>query len=210
MTFLIKFVCFIWGNFTFAKKLGFRLLCISALMVNHKDGLDPVGYDVNDMSSASAPSVEELIPVVEQSTAPPPSYRDGIESDEQPMYTTSNPYARFSGSRYSNNKQTQREDPESTYDDIEAPLLGSAVGDVHADDFNDLPPPPEYAPYRAKFKQKGKGVISRDPHINEDGEALYRFLLDHNSPPAMEIKVRGKCFSRVKSYMTPYIDKMVI
>lgn len=162
-------------------------------MVDHKDVLvAPVAFPDNEMNSASAPSVDEINYVTTQSTPLlPPSYGAGVANAEQPMYNTADPYTRFTASRYSQ-KPVEHADQAWDTDDAEAPLLGNTVGDVHTDDFSDLPPPPEYAPYRAKYKQKGKGVISRDAHINEDGEALYRFLLDHNSPPAMEIKVRGK------------------
>ncbi|KAI0305119.1 hypothetical protein B0F90DRAFT_1560841, partial [Multifurca ochricompacta] len=38
-------------------------------------------------------------------------------------------------------------------------------------------PPPPFTPYVAEFQVSGDEVISHDPHLNEDGEALYRFLL---------------------------------
>jgi hypothetical protein len=156
-------------------------------MVEHK--FDP--YENNDMSSASAPSVDELEPLPEQLTIAPPTYRAGVESNEQSLYTSSlNPPTHPAFSAF-NTAQVPSEEEDSHDDDVEVPLLGSTVGDVQVDPFRDLPPPPQYSPYRATYKQKGKGVVSRDGHINEDGEALYRFLLDHNSPPAMEIKVHG-------------------
>lgn len=155
--------------------------------------LKPNPYDDDDMRSASAPSVDDIVaPTSEPSRAPPPSYKVGVESQEQPTSASAiNSWIRPSPTTNSNKyAQVEEEDIES--DDVEAPLLGSTVGDVQLDPFRDLPPPPQYSPYRATYKQKGKGVVSRDDHINEDGEALYRFLLDHNSPPAMEIKVYGR------------------
>jgi hypothetical protein len=156
-------------------------------MVDHK--LDP--YDNDDMRSASAPSVDDIEPISEQSGAPPPSYKAGAESQEQPSSASvMNSWIRPTFN-HTNNKQIPLEEEDIQSDDVEAPLLGSTVGDVQVDPFSGLPPPPQYAPYLATYKQKGKGVVSRDDHINEDGEALYRFLLDHNSPPAMEIKLHG-------------------
>ncbi|OSD03386.1 hypothetical protein PYCCODRAFT_1365742 [Trametes coccinea BRFM310] len=38
-------------------------------------------------------------------------------------------------------------------------------------------PPPDFAPYEAEFFISNGEIISHDPHLNRDGEALYRFLL---------------------------------
>ncbi|OCH96130.1 hypothetical protein OBBRIDRAFT_787580 [Obba rivulosa] len=39
-------------------------------------------------------------------------------------------------------------------------------------------PPPDFTPYEAEYSETSNGdIISHDPHLNEDGEALYRFLL---------------------------------
>ncbi|KAG2179616.1 hypothetical protein INT44_006464 [Umbelopsis vinacea] len=155
-------------------------------MVDHK--VDP--YENDDMRRASAPSVDDIESISGQSRAPPPSYKTGAESQEQPTSASAmNSWIRPSPNTTSD-KHVPDEEEDLQSDDVEAPLLGN-TGDALVDPFRDLPPPPQYAPYRATYKQKGKGVVSRDDHINEDGEALYRFLLDHNSPPAMEIKVHG-------------------
>ncbi|KAI0348581.1 hypothetical protein BDW22DRAFT_1386075 [Trametopsis cervina] len=57
-----------------------------------------------------------------------------------------------------------------------------------------LPPPPDFAPYVAEYFEDGSGcVISHDPHLNEDGEALYRFLLSHSrTPPQLYLHVKGE------------------
>ncbi|KAH9486958.1 hypothetical protein JR316_0001024 [Psilocybe cubensis] len=48
----------------------------------------------------------------------------------------------------------------------------------HNDTPQSEPPPPPFAPYEPEFFVKSDGeVISHDHHLNEDGEALYRFLL---------------------------------
>ncbi|KZT30564.1 hypothetical protein NEOLEDRAFT_1144182 [Neolentinus lepideus HHB14362 ss-1] len=45
-------------------------------------------------------------------------------------------------------------------------------------------PPPDFTPYEAEFVLSGSDtVISHDGHLNQDGEALYRFLLSQASKP---------------------------
>ncbi|KAF8642370.1 hypothetical protein AX16_009638 [Volvariella volvacea WC 439] len=42
--------------------------------------------------------------------------------------------------------------------------------------------PPPFQPYQAEFFETDDGdIISHDPHLNTDGEALYRFLLEHSA-----------------------------
>lgn len=41
--------------------------------------------------------------------------------------------------------------------------------------------PPPFAPYEAEYEDDGNEIVSHDPHLNEDGEALYRFLLSQTS-----------------------------
>ncbi|KAI1797930.1 hypothetical protein LXA43DRAFT_877356 [Ganoderma leucocontextum] len=53
-------------------------------------------------------------------------------------------------------------------------------------------PPPEFTPYEAEFFVSGKEIVSHDPHLNEDGEALYRFLLSQSTArPEYKIHARG-------------------
>ncbi|KAI0056290.1 hypothetical protein BV25DRAFT_1814257 [Artomyces pyxidatus] len=54
-------------------------------------------------------------------------------------------------------------------------------------------PPPDFTPYEAEYwVSEDKSVISHDPHLNEDGEALYRFLLSQaDSPPTYSVHCRG-------------------
>ncbi|KAK0245724.1 hypothetical protein EDD85DRAFT_29238 [Armillaria nabsnona] len=54
-------------------------------------------------------------------------------------------------------------------------------------------PPPEFAPYHAEYFDTGNGnIVSHDPHLNTDGEALYRFLLSQAStPPSLSLHCRG-------------------
>jgi len=53
--------------------------------------------------------------------------------------------------------------------------------------------PPEFTPYDAEhWMSKDGAIISHDHHLNEDGEALYRFLLSQaETPPTFLIHCRG-------------------
>ncbi|KZP31382.1 hypothetical protein FIBSPDRAFT_849875 [Athelia psychrophila] len=53
--------------------------------------------------------------------------------------------------------------------------------------------PPSFAPYEADYFTSGDGtVISHDPHLNKDGEALYRFLLSQAlAPPTLLLHCAG-------------------
>lgn len=91
----------------------------------------------------------------------------------------------------------QPNDPRYTsdYHDVEpdiqhdTPLLNEE--EVGGEQFAGRPAPPGYAIYRAKYKTKKEGIISRDLHINEDGEALLQFLYEHNKPPRMIVNFHG-------------------
>ncbi|ESK96142.1 hypothetical protein Moror_7283 [Moniliophthora roreri MCA 2997] len=71
-------------------------------------------------------------------------------------------------------------------DDVEVGPSGSSssqieplVVDVHPEE-----PPPEFAPYEAEYFTTSSGnIVSHDPHLNTDGEALYRFLLAQSLLP---------------------------
>ncbi|KAG7450545.1 uncharacterized protein BT62DRAFT_927823 [Guyanagaster necrorhizus] len=62
-------------------------------------------------------------------------------------------------------------------------------------DFDDAQgdPPPEFTPYHAEYFDTGNGdIVSHDPHLNSDGEALYRFLLSQAStPPSLSLHCHG-------------------
>ncbi|KAI7861666.1 hypothetical protein BDF14DRAFT_1866113 [Spinellus fusiger] len=51
--------------------------------------------------------------------------------------------------------------------------------------------PPGYSVYQATFRSSEDGVLSRDDHLNRDGEALLQFLHQHNTPPGMYIQFYG-------------------
>ncbi|KAH9944339.1 uncharacterized protein BXZ73DRAFT_87259 [Epithele typhae] len=53
-------------------------------------------------------------------------------------------------------------------------------------------PPPEFTPYEAEYFISGKEIVTHDPHLNEDGEALYRFLLSQSTTrPDYRVHLRG-------------------
>ncbi|TBU65134.1 hypothetical protein BD310DRAFT_303607 [Dichomitus squalens] len=52
--------------------------------------------------------------------------------------------------------------------------------------------PPHFTPYEAEFFLSGGEIVSHDPHLNQDGEALYRFLLAKAAAfPDYKIHARG-------------------
>ncbi|KAF8078649.1 hypothetical protein FPV67DRAFT_1571623 [Lyophyllum atratum] len=56
-----------------------------------------------------------------------------------------------------------------------------------------LQPPPEFALYDADYFETSSGdIVSHDPHLNSDGEALYRFLLAQaDRRPSYRLHCRG-------------------
>ncbi|KAJ6604625.1 hypothetical protein DFH09DRAFT_1123331 [Mycena vulgaris] len=54
-------------------------------------------------------------------------------------------------------------------------------------------PPPVFTPYEAECFNTGSGnIVSHDPHLNSDGEALYRFLLSQSTiHPEFRLHCRG-------------------
>lgn len=74
----------------------------------------------------------------------------------------------------------------------DAPLLSAAESRTQEyEDFAGRPSPPGYSVHRAKYKTVKEGVISRDKHINQDGEALLQFLYQQNTRPRMKIHFYG-------------------
>ncbi|KAF8677445.1 hypothetical protein RHS04_06164 [Rhizoctonia solani] len=64
---------------------------------------------------------------------------------------------------------------------------------VPAYDETDRDSPPEFQPYYADYKTTSSGnICSHDKHLNEDGEALYQFILSRaKAPPKFILKCRG-------------------
>ncbi|KAI8373063.1 uncharacterized protein BYT42DRAFT_56977 [Radiomyces spectabilis] len=72
-------------------------------------------------------------------------------------------------------------------DEASQPLLANQ--EDHS--FQGRPAPPSYSVYKAPFETSTEGILSRDDHINHDGEALLQFLYQHNKPPRMKVKFHG-------------------
>ncbi|CAO3590434.1 unnamed protein product [Absidia cylindrospora] len=91
-------------------------------------------------------------------------------------------------------------DSTGNYDDNEGdqePLL-NAYGQQEHQIINlqpfqheNLSPPPNYSQYDAQYQTNKTGLLSRDRHLNHDGEALAQFFQQHNIPPHMKIRFYG-------------------
>ncbi|ORZ12751.1 hypothetical protein BCR42DRAFT_419887 [Absidia repens] len=92
-------------------------------------------------------------------------------------------------------------DTTGNYDGIEGdqePLLNSYDQQEHQvinlqlfQHENTTPPPPNYSQYHAQYQTNKTGLLSRDRHLNQDGEALTQFFQKHNIPPHMKIRFYG-------------------
>ncbi|KAF9512630.1 hypothetical protein BS47DRAFT_1394076 [Hydnum rufescens UP504] len=52
--------------------------------------------------------------------------------------------------------------------------------------------PPEFSTWDAEYSVTSSGdIVSHDAHLNEDGEALYRFLLTQLHPPTFRLHLNG-------------------
>ncbi|KAF8140285.1 hypothetical protein EV363DRAFT_1312110 [Boletus edulis] len=98
--------------------------------------------------------------------------------------------------------QPKRQDPShSSLDTVPPPSFEQSAGDPLVLHFSQHETytalggedPPAFTPYEASYFISGAGdAISHDPHLNEDGEALYRFLLSQAViPPRMFLHCRG-------------------
>jgi len=96
--------------------------------------------------------------------APPPSFQESIAAGAGPSSVLQSPYSYFDGNL--------------------------ADSDVYVPQGGEEPPP--FTPYQAEFFVSGDSIVSHDRHLNEDGEALYRFLLSHaETPPTFYVHLRG-------------------
>ncbi|KAF8560332.1 hypothetical protein OG21DRAFT_1502637 [Imleria badia] len=85
---------------------------------------------------------------------------------------------------------------DSCIDTVAPPPFEQSAGDPLVHETYTAPggeDPPEFAPYDASyFISRAGDLISHDPHLNEDGEAFYRFLLSQAvAPPRMFLHCRG-------------------
>lgn len=154
----------------------------------NNDELAPPSYDeAAVLSSATKPS-------------PPPNKLnyDGYVLDSANLPLNSNALPIPMPNALSMPMPTPQESTISDYEpyleqSADAPLLGDTESRIQEyENFVGRPAPPGYSLYRAKFKTVKEGIISRDRHINQDGEALVQFLHQHNSRPRMLIHFYGK------------------
>lgn len=75
------------------------------------------------------------------------------------------------------------------------PLVASGDASGHTSLTYTYPdqPPPSFAPYEAEYFEVGnEDICSHDPHLNSDGEALYRFILARaQRPPFLRVHITG-------------------
>ncbi|KAH9858151.1 hypothetical protein C2E23DRAFT_167224 [Lenzites betulinus] len=65
-----------------------------------------------------------------------------------------------------------------------------------------------FVPIKAKFKVDDGEIVSRDPHLNKDGDALYRFIMTHaQERPEMLLHVKGSHVETANvKYSVPQAD----
>ncbi|KZT65591.1 hypothetical protein DAEQUDRAFT_768757 [Daedalea quercina L-15889] len=98
------------------------------------------------------------------SEEPPPSFEESVAAGAGPSTAVQSPYSYYEGNL--------------------------ADSDVFVPPGGEQPPP--FTPYQAEFFVSGDSIISHDRHLNQDGEALYRFLLSHAEiPPTFCVHLRG-------------------
>ncbi|KAI0348580.1 hypothetical protein BDW22DRAFT_1416741 [Trametopsis cervina] len=89
----------------------------------------------------------------------------------------------------------EQESPPPLYESSTNERVGSVDNDYFMPPGGPPPsPPPGFAMYAAKYSEDENGcIISHDPHLNEDGEALYRFVLAQSlKPPQLLLHVKGE------------------
>ncbi|KAI8335925.1 hypothetical protein BC941DRAFT_429759 [Chlamydoabsidia padenii] len=157
----------------------------------------------------SAPPFDQVVPD-DASTCSPPDYDEAIRSLDPDMPSSAPPankseltgYIRdesipcfnpaASSSNTTNSKPTHDTgdydgfDDHGIDDDDQGPLLQEHQWPVQEHNS-----PPTYSVYHAKYQVNQSGVLSRDHHLNNDGEALAQFLQQHNIPPRLKIKFYG-------------------
>ncbi|EJU03876.1 hypothetical protein DACRYDRAFT_77677 [Dacryopinax primogenitus] len=112
-----------------------------------------------------------------------------------PPRATANPFARYSDNEHDNDPA-----PPPEYDAGPSLPVHEGAIDMVSSSTSLLPAgvepgeaPPQFDIYRPQYTVMQSGnIVSHDPHLNEDGEALYRFLLFQSSVrPTMEIRIVG-------------------
>ncbi|OBZ91470.1 hypothetical protein A0J61_00437 [Choanephora cucurbitarum] len=134
---------------------------------------------------------------VTKNSGPPPSYDEALQPPLSSPTSNSHQNA-LDGYVLDNTAPTQLPGTPSNTSDYGSATPNSNQDTVpllsnHDDDlsFQGRPLPPGYSVHNAAYKTTTDGVVSRDKHINEDGEALVRFLYQHNTPPRLIIHFHG-------------------
>ncbi|KAI8328401.1 hypothetical protein BD560DRAFT_441857 [Blakeslea trispora] len=131
---------------------------------------------------------------VDKSLGPPPSYDQALQP---PLSSSSSSYHHntdaLEGYLLDTSDTAQPGSNTSDYGPIDSSFDQSTAPLLPNDDspFRGRPTPPGYSVYHARHQVSKDGVLSRDKHINEDGEALVRFLHQHNTPPRLIIHFHG-------------------
>ncbi|KAK2461935.1 hypothetical protein APHAL10511_006398 [Amanita phalloides] len=134
-------------------------------MATYEAGEEDDEEDDEDGVGAGGPWLEDSIACLTAALAPP-------------IYSLSS--MRLHGSDMIKNKEPEYFPQPTPADDPPPPFT---IEDI----------PPEFAPYVAEFSILNDGtVVSHDPHLNNDGEALYRFLLSQSlQAPHYRLHCRG-------------------
>jgi hypothetical protein len=185
------------------KSNSFRFLLTTIMSKHHQDYYS---YTSPAVSSSSFPS--NSAPSAPSSDAfSPPSYDEAIVTNTgaTPPPTTHNlqgyvldpgapPFNPNVAAPTSSNVLAQPFMNTGDYGPIES-HSGESSSPLLQDDETELfrgrPAPPGYSIYRAKYEKNDHGILSRDKHINKDGEALLQFLYQHNTPPKIAVRFHG-------------------
>ncbi|KAI8137880.1 hypothetical protein BJV82DRAFT_633629 [Fennellomyces sp. T-0311] len=146
-------------------------------------------YTSPSAAPPSTPSAPPADDIASSSSGAPPAYDDAVQqvtdSAIQNKVGDSSPYVRddsFSNSIPAYNPANIPDADDTA--DPQQPLID--------DPFRGRPPPPGYSVYRAPFETLKDGtILSRDTHLNTDGEALLQFLKQKNTAPLMAVRFHG-------------------
>ncbi|KAL0089209.1 hypothetical protein J3Q64DRAFT_1727548 [Phycomyces blakesleeanus] len=142
-------------------------------------------YTYTSPSSSAVPSA----PPEEAGSSSLPSYDDAIKPYD---LNSQEPPAKRPLAGFVRDATIISFDPPSSDDPGEGnsstdPLLANE----EENPYRGRPPPPNYSIYHAPFYRTTEEVISRDDHLNRDGEALLQFLNEHNTVPGMAVHFYG-------------------
>ncbi|KAG0183930.1 hypothetical protein DFQ28_000457 [Apophysomyces sp. BC1034] len=125
----------------------------------------------------------------------PPAYEEAVHLTSATDHTADTTASSVQLQQYDDDNNNLSNDEESTQ-----PLLQVTIDDnSRRPETSSHQYPIRPIPYRIK----NDSIVSDDRHINEDGERLEEFLLEHNTPPKLKIRIRGyHSATRYKSRVT--------